>query len=330
MTQTLPISLTDPQSGSASAERRFVNVEQIKQSEMDKTASMFDIQQMVARARGGVSAKTYRKGDCAASLKDGVLTTWFDFCVWPSSMDLPHTLIASMGNISAPTIVEEYTEFSLLFGLKDVVELDFILKEISSVRWETQCHAENGDVVPDVELTMDGLSTVRASAKIFGVARVRGKKIGAKHRLTAELIKSVPEKPDEPVVEEGLTAEVIDEYWGYTDVATWEGVDGEEMVVPAESVNMTGLSITNLDISVTARWIGTDGEEKANTERMEVAQCVKDLLAWCEGDVEGIVDSLTDICGGPDNEEIPRIAYTSGCTGKIIEVVSGDDDGWCG
>lgn len=331
----------------ATPERRFVHLEQIKHDQSRETVTMYDLQQMVARARSGMSARTYKPPACPAYIEGNSLVSWFDFYSWPSHLTLPHTIKASLGEVSPPKIVEKPVEFSTTFELSDTVEFDFMLTQITSFAWETPCYDSLGRVVDDVDLSMDGLTTLRASSPIFGVVRIKGKKKGGQHELNVRLVKMVPVRPDgelpteEEWEESGANEfytyqEWLDQYYGFTDAVTWDGDDS----VPKEPVNMTGLSITNLQATVTALWWDGGKTEETESLRMEIPQCLQDLLRACgiDTDGDGIPDywgpgtgqQIFDMCD--QGEESPWNVYVSGCTGKELLAVkqNDDDNSWCG
>lgn len=297
------------------------------ESGMDKTASMFDISQMIARARSGKSAHTYKKNGCPAGVTDTGVTVRLDFEAWPSSPMLPYTLEANIGEISPATIIEEYTEFSLIFDKTDVVELDFILESISSYAWETPCYTAVGEILPYQQIVMEGLTTIRAAQSLSGVVRIKGKKIGARHQVTHHLIKSYPVRPDEPLPDEGITADDLQKYWAYTDIATWNG----QPINPDDTVNLSGLSIDNLSIVITAKWFDNNGEEASSQMRLTIPQCVQDLLSICDGNLENFGGSGDiKMCDQSDNPEQLTV-YVSGCTDKVLDERStkNDPDSWC-
>ena len=331
MDHSLQINLIASGSITPANSHRFVHLTQPHETGMDKTASMFDISQMIARARSGQSAFTYKKNNCPAGVTDTGVNIRLDFEAWPSSPDLPHTISANIGEVSPPTLIDEYTEFSLVFEMSDVVELKFILSEITNYHWETDCYDKTWKpLTTPPEITMDGLTTVRCDQPIFGVVRIRGKKIGARHRLTTKLLKSYPVRPDEPLPEEGISAEDLEKYWAYTDVATWNGNPVDEN----ETIDMTGLSLDNLSITVTAVWLNSEGKEESFSMQLEIPQCIKDLLAVCDGNLEnfggGAFTTGTTICDLADNPEQLTV-YQSGCTGKVIDErkTKDDPDSWC-
>ena len=125
---------------SSGPDRIFVHLEQVEHNEQQDTVTMFDIQQMIARAKGGVSAKTYKAPGCSAWIEGDSIVMEFDFWAWPSDPDLIYTLSAGMGNVTSPQIITETVEFSRTFELSDVIEFDFILETLTSWRWETDCY----------------------------------------------------------------------------------------------------------------------------------------------------------------------------------------------
>lgn len=327
MDQSLRTDLVADASKTETTARRFVRLTQPVESGMDKTASIFDLAQMIARARSGQSAVTYKKNQCPAGVTDTGVNVRLDFEAWPSLPTIAYTLFSNIGAVSPPTIIEEYTEFSLVFGMTDAVELDFMLKDITCY-WEIECYDKDWKPLMDVPLpAMDGLTTVRTDQVVFGVVRIRGKKIGARHRLTAQLKKSYPVRPDGPIPEEGISNEDLEKYWAYTDVATWNG----EPVDEQDTVDMTGLSLTNLEIIITVKWKNTEGREETGTMPLTIPQCIKDLLAVCDGDLEKFGgDDEIGICNLADNPEQLTV-YVSGCSGEEIAVrnTGNNPDDWC-
>lgn len=333
-------------------DRRFVHLEQIEEDGTKKTVTMYDLQQMVYRARWGVSARTYKPPDCPGGIEGFTIISWFDFYSWPSSLTLPHTIACSLGSVSEPQVVEVPVEFSATFELSDTIEFDFMLSRITSWTWETDCINAEGETIRDIDVgtpTMDGLTTLRIDTPIFGVLRVKGLKKGAKHTVNVRLVKIVPVRPDgsfpteeefnESEASEHMTyQEWLNQYYGYTDAVTWANLMGNTQVVPNEPVNMTGLSITNLQVTVTALWLDHAGEVQSESLRMKIPQCLQDLLRACgvDTDGDGIPDFWGDyrhvvleICKGYD---IPMNVYVSICSGRELLAIKADKDfaSWCG
>lgn len=306
-------------------ERRFVNLTQLAETGMDKTASMFDLAQMIAIARSGHSAHLYKKNACPAGVTDTGVNVRLPFEVWPSSLDFNYTLSSNIGAISPPTILEEYTEFSIKFDKTNAVRLDFILKSIESYEWETPCFSPDGNTLPNQKIRLENLSTLQTNEIVWGVVRIKGKKIGAIHILTHTLIKSYQERPDEPLPDEDITAEDLENYWGFTDVNTWN----DQPVNPDDTVNLTGYSIENLNITIIAAWKSLKEIEEHNSKRLEIPQCVEDLLKRCDGDLDRFGGPGTSICPPSDQKQLN--VYYSKCSGKVLEEreAEKDPDSWC-
>ncbi len=325
MDQSLQINFDS--NASLSREKRFVHLSQREESGMEKTASMFDISQMIALARIGRSAHSYKKDACPAIITDTGVNFVIEFEAWPSFPTLNYTLESNIGHVSTPIIVSEYVEFSIVFGETDTVELDFMLENLYGFNWETTCYALNGTPIGAQIVTLEGYNILKVPIPIFGVVRITGKKIGAKHSITHTLINKTPVRPTEEELEEGIPIEDIDTYWGYTDVATWNG----EVVNPLDIVNLTGLSITNLKIVITATWLNDRGEEETDKLNISIPQCIKDLLSTC-GNLENVDDGGdggTTICHKEHGANYERV-YFSICSGKVLKAKTiTSDDSWC-
>lgn len=348
MDSALTISFTSAGSGSSAPRIRapFVHLEQIKQPQIAKTVTMTDIASMIARARMGISARTYKPEGCAGAISGDTISVWFEFYVWPSAKDQPYAITASLGNVENPVVVHKPTEFSKTFELSDRIELDFIMDSIESYSWETDCWDADGvrvDEKPDVYL--ENYHTIRASKPVFGVVRIHGKKRGNKFTLTQRMVKTVPVKPDGSEPDEGdFNDSGAGHYYSYDEwLSKFFGRRNEDDDGIQPPVNLTGLRISNLQVSVTAHYFELGGKPATETLRLEVPQCIKDLLEVCgvDTDGDGIIDSWDEdaifrstltLCG-PDDDDPPTIVYVSGCTGKKIGTRSaGDDDSgdWCG
>lgn len=305
----------------------FVHLTQREENGMDRTASVADISQMTTRAKSGQSAHLYRKNSCPATIdSNGNIDVSLNFYAWPSSLDLDYKLTSNIGDISDPIIVDEFVEFSIVFDMVRTVDLDFMLTDVTSVYWETPCYNNKGEELYNQNIELDGLTRLRTDNILFGVARVYGRRVVAKYKLTTKLIKSQPDRPAEAVPEDDITYAGLDGYWQHTDVSTWNG----EPVDTGETSDRTGLSIDNLDITIKVKWFEGD-EEMSETLRLEIPQCTKDLLSMCDGDPEKVTDGEgTKICDLADRPEQFTV-YISSCTGKVLEVrkTREDPDSWC-
>lgn len=349
---TLSIQFANTTTVSTAGEQRFVHLEQINPDPQDEAVKAFDIQQMISRAKSGRSARSYRSAGCPASIDGDSILAIFDFYAWPSSIDLPYRVESTLGVVSDPRIIERSVEFSVTFEQSDVVEFDFILTDIRLAAWETECYNSNGQIIEVDGPWMDGDTTMRISEPAFGVVRIVGTKKGAQYSIETRLTKFVPAQPDGSVpteaafVESGASTFMdfsnwIGDMFQPTSISNWESNDAPAgqtvtMSVPVGSTNLTGLSITNLIVTVTATWMGLDGEEETDVLRMDVPQCVKDLLSTCdnfygEGEDSDKEDDLTGLCLMPPSGDPPMNVYVSSCNGRVIKALprEEDDNDWC-
>ncbi len=326
MEQQLTISFDGK--GASLSENRWVHLTQPIESGMDKTASMYDISQMVARARAGQSASTYKKNQCAVVVSSNSITITLEFSSWPSSIPLEYIVEASLGTLSPKIYSYEYTEFSIVFGKTDAVELDFVLHSTASFTWETSCWSVDGLLLKNQDVTLDG-TTLRTEVPVFGVLRVIGRKLGFNHTVTCKLVPSIAEKPIAP--DSNTTVQEFIDYFKPTDLGTWDGIP----VNPDTTTNTSGYSITNLSVDITAKWLTAEGEEQKEVMRLNIPQCMKDLLSTCDGDLESFNNfedtfdgESTHIC---DNPEGNLTVYVSDCSGRVLaeRLTATDPDGWC-
>ncbi len=315
----LSIAFTSVASGvTDSHARRYVHLEQIIDTvDEERSATMTDISQMIARAKSGVSAFTYKASECSYTYENNIFSTWFHFYVWPSSTTLPYELTSSAGIIDRGEVIKEKVTFIVVFELSDSVALDFLLED-ATFKPETTYYGEDGAVLYDIDLQMDDYTTIRSNKQFFGVVEVSGNKIGKKHKLTTQLTAELPD----------ADATLIP-----TDIVSWQTGFAESILPPVGGLNMTGYSITNLAITIIAKWIDVSGEEAAEILKLEVPQCVKDALEMC-GDPTNL-DGLGAIVNISSNYEISgddpeptgrknALIYFSICDGSVLDIVETD------
>lgn len=343
-----PLAITFADSSrDATMERRFVHLEQVKDEGFNETVSMYDIQQMVARAKGGTPALSYASG-CSAHIDGDSVVAQFDFYAWPSRTDLPYAITTSLGTVSDASPVDLDVEFSATFELSDAYEFDFILSEITSYEWETECYDSYGRVVDPPEPTMDGFTTMVVPSPIFGVVRIKGVKRGAKFQIESRLVRYMEVPPDPDDYEDSgygrhmTYSDFMGMYFNYSRIDTWTTGDNQDNSVPEDIINLTGIKIDSLKVTATSHWVDFEGNEAIESLQMEVPQCMQDLLAMCDGDEDTILNGgywwlnpngvPNDPCGDGSGQEPPTLVYVSSCTGEVLGTGQPDDDdtSWCG
>jgi len=157
--------------------------------------------------------------------------------------------------------------------------------------WQMDCVNEFCEVVASPTITVTG-STVSLSSPCYGVLRVRGMATGYKHTLTMEFAKQG----------NVVAAQVAD--------VTLNGTP--QVAAPAPA----GYAITSIDVSVTATYKDGTGEEQSKILSLDIPECVKDLLEYCEGD--RLIHQGTESTTIGDTETPTPVVYYDTCTGNVI------------
>lgn len=176
----LSLAYTSGQSPAATISAKIVQ-EEIPAN----TASLGDLNQMIARAVAHRSARSYMIDCCpAAGLKGDVLTVSLDILVYPSKMDLEYSVTADWGKISGPVRIRRPRRFDIIFDGTDSAELDtkfygtFIpampFFDLSGLRIRTP------------EMTRSGFR-ISLSTPAYGVLRAIGAEVGYRHTVTMPL-----------------------------------------------------------------------------------------------------------------------------------------------
>ena len=95
----------------------------------DNTASLGDLNQMIAAAVSGQSAKIYMSSSCpAAILKKHKIIIAINMFVYPSSLDLKYNLTADWGNLSDSRLVRQKRSFEIVFDDSVAEKLDWLFE----------------------------------------------------------------------------------------------------------------------------------------------------------------------------------------------------------
>lgn len=220
----------------------WVNLEQ-DIAAMPGRLTFFDLAQMLGMARSGLSAWAYEGNSCPLTVNDdGTVTISLGFYSWPSSLDLPYTVTANIGELREWEVAEVEREFDLVIPETDLVELPFILSG-AVIEWQTPAFDRNWKQIRPPAITLDE-GNLRLSESCFGVLRVNGTAIGYRHVVDINIEREKARLNDAGVVE----------------VETYR--------------------IENLQCSVTAHW-EEDGVSKFAKEKLEIPDCVAEYLATC-------------------------------------------------
>jgi len=164
----------------------WLNITQPIVAQVKQDANLYDVQQMIAYARSGVSAQTYQKEDCPVKIT-GKNTAVIDlpFFVFPSSMNLSFSLDAGIGTISNLKTVEEQRTISVIIPEQKEVELGFLISDYS-IEWVTPAFDGGAEVAKPTLEIVNGVLV--AEKKVFGIVEITGKAIGYKYNLSISLV----------------------------------------------------------------------------------------------------------------------------------------------
>lgn len=273
-----PASISSTLSGRGSL---WAYLEQEYKTESEKTANLYDIQQMLGLAKLGLSPFSYIADNCqyiTTSEDSSKAIIRLDFYVWPSQLDLEYNLSTELGIISNGIIHQEATEFDLIFNGSSYEEMDFIF----SGRFTSGMPIirPDGSKITSMPLVITPISTpymmvedssVTLSEEVYTVFRATGTKKGYKHTITMTL--------------------------------------GTE----------TGYKVENLDNSITLKYIDEYGEEQIEVLDLIIPPCVEDLLTTCPNpnNIEDIL-KYTLVINSDNSNNLYKV-YVSSCDGSIVQ-----------
>jgi len=270
-----------------------VRLEQIVPAETSKFANVRDLYQAWLLAASGQPARLYRAGGCPIEFEGSTVRFFLGFYAWPSDPALPYNLTASLGQLGPGQRVEMAREYSEFVDNASIVALPFFMEDITAT-WETPTYTRYGERIPPPAISAAGIEAEFAR-EVFGAVRIAGTAIGDYHVVTVEVDKTAwkEEGQEPPAPSRGDVVIVTD--------------------LTPEKLNAD--KIANIEITVTVTWEQPDGTLGTDQLRLEIPQCVLDVLSFCPG-------------GAPYyllwcEKSSDRQVYYSGCTGEVISVRDG-------
>lgn len=178
------IDLSIPFAG-AGAESAQISADVVQVDTGADVASLGDLNQMVARAAAGRSARDYMLECCpAAAVRKSILTVTLEIMVYPSDLDLAYSLAVDWGNLSPARLVRKARRLNVIFDGTEAVTLDFLFQ---------------GEFIPAMpffdlagarirvpEIIQSGLQ-LNLSQPVYGVFRAIGDSTGYLHTITMDL-----------------------------------------------------------------------------------------------------------------------------------------------
>lgn len=167
----------------------WLNMEQILPPGSEAGVNYADLNQMIARASSGLSARTYRRHGCEVTIDGDLVSFPLDFYVWPSDLALVYSLsVSGPGELLEREQVQVEREQNVIFPMSDYADLGQLVASLDSRRWETPIFNEFGHDIGHLEPRPEGAGLC-VDTTCFGVLRANYHAAGFKHRLVISLNK---------------------------------------------------------------------------------------------------------------------------------------------
>ena len=281
---TIPFEATEAELSAETPDLR-VTLEAEAGASAGSRPTLDDIDQMVARAASGMSARTVVAERCAAAkfAAGGDVVVTLAVLVWPSRADLRYELDLPEEAPPRPvTVIREERRYKVWVSGGGVIELPWRM-ESASPAWAYGCWNEFSAPIPGPPLRHDQARVIVEEAPsrrglpeepgggVYGIVAVAGAAVGFRHEFSI--------------------------VFGKIDPASG--------------------AVSSIDIDsvpVAARWIGADGEEETAEIDIPVPDCAKSLLAECP-DGTGVYSGRSREA----EEDVYEVAY-SACDGRMLAV----------
>jgi len=282
--------------GQGTAGNLWVRLEQIVPAKTQRYASLADLYRSWMYAASGKSASRVRMSGCPVEFDGTVVRFFLGFYAWPSDPELPYQLTTTIGQVGPQQLVELPREFSAFANNATIIDLECYMVDVTVV-WETPVYDRYGEQIEEPEVVNMG-NHLKLSHEIFGALRISGKAVGGYHVLAVEVDKGLWNEPNAPAPEQ---------------------VQGDKTFINQLPENTTNSNkISNIEATVTAFWLGVKNNNTDTDQlRLEVPQCVLDILNWCPGNPLFVLDWCHEVSSTQ--------VYYSTCTGEVLKVCNGLD-----
>lgn len=299
MNESVIVSVSNNSSG---ADDIWAWIEQPVPPKESEYASTRDVYQMWIAAVTGKSARTLRPNNCPVEFSGDNITAFLGFYIWPSVPNLQYQLSVSIGTLSPRSPIRKLREYSDFLDNSDTLKLLYYMEEVD-ISFESPCYNRYGDEIeiPDYSV-IDGIY-IKFDSPVFCGVRIKGYAIGDYYLTSIAVSKSIVE--EEVPLADALEKEHYEK-------------DGEEyfIITPSPKTRLNGYRITNLDCTVSLSWMD-DEEQETDQKRLELPQCVKDVLAFCPDMYKTIVLWCEEVS--------TRQVFYNTCNGELILVRDGKD-----
>lgn len=236
--------------GTVGSDAVWLNMVQSEIPEAAQNANLADINQMLLRAQSGLSAHSYNKTGLGVVDLGTVLRVSLVFYVYPSSLDLPYSLVFSGGTLSGRALSNMAKSGNVVFPLSDTVEFPYLIGAVS-YSWESACYDNLGIVTSNPEVTSSGFA-INCTKSVFGVLRVSLNAVGYRYVAVIDFQKTT---------------------------ATREYIEG--IINDQTHFN----SITNINLMVEASYVDAANEPQKTSLSLKLPNFISDYLTACENKV---------------------------------------------
>jgi len=298
----------------------WLTLEQASIPVMNESVYLKDITSMWNMVMTGASATNYVSQTCPVSVLNGVITIRLGVYVFPCSQDMQYTMTISNGEFGPMVQKDVSREFDLLFPQSDSVALDFVPNDDITFEWETDAYNEFGEMISRPEITLEN-NVVKMSASCFCVLRCKCTTLADYYPVFIYVVKAVDAEPtEEDLTRVATCKENCEALYGVGG-----SINANRYLPCIEACNKTknanaapdrtGYSISNLQSTVQATWMGSDGKLDDESLSLTIPECVKKLLEMCD---DGTMKS--PLYGIDDGSDKITTVYYSTCTGNILDV----------
>jgi len=139
------------------------------------------LRDMITLAAAGVSARLAVSRSCPVAIGSSQVHVPLGFIAWVSDVDLPHSVSANMGTLSAGVLTRREVDLDVVVDFRASKDLPWIT-ESARAEWQTGCWNRLGESVDPPEVTVSG-SVLEVAAEVFGVLRLSGIALGMHYVL---------------------------------------------------------------------------------------------------------------------------------------------------
>lgn len=279
----------------AQASAPWVRLEQILPAKTARYANLADVYQAWTYAATGKSNRAVRPRGCPVEFDGSIVRFFIGFYAWPSNPELPYQLTSTLGEVGPQQLARLPREFSAFANNTRIIDLECWMEDVT-VAWETPVWDRYGSRIAVPKITNHS-TYLEFDRECFGALRIKGRAVGGYHVLTVEIDKEIWDEPEAPRPEQQ---------------------QGDITFINQLYHNTTNSNkIGRIEPVITATWQAAENIAAADQLKLEVPQCVLDVLAYCPGNPL----YLLNWCETISKTQV----YYSACDGAILKVCNGLD-----